>query len=190
MEDNNPYAPPESELELATEAQAVWRDGKLLVMQKGAELPARCILCNAAADRTKTRRVFYLNTWLQVAMLVAFLLTRGLALLPILIVSLVFRKSAKIGIPLCAFHWRRRFWTTLTTLALLFAAIGVGLVAAVEADFQGALFFVALVIFVAAFALAMVRGQMLRAKKIDKTTVILKGAKPPFLDSLPQYPAP
>ena len=190
MEDKNPYAPPKSELETAADRRAVWRDGKLIVMRKGAELPARCILCNAAAEKTKTRRVFYLNGWLQLAMLVLFLLTRGLALLPILLLSLVFRKTARVAVPLCAEHWRRRLRVTVTTLLLLLIAIGVGVLAAIEADFQGPLFFVALLIFVVAFGLAMARGQMLRAKKIDRSTLYLKGARPAFLESLPEYPAP
>jgi hypothetical protein len=49
---------------------------------------------------------------------------------------------------------------------------------------------IAAAIFVGAFVLAIIRGQLLRAKKIDKETLILKGTKPPFLDSLPQYPGP
>jgi hypothetical protein len=54
--------------------------------------------------------------------------------------------------------------------------------------YQGPIFLIAALIFLGAFVLAIIRGQLLRAKKIDKETVILKGAKPPFLESLPQYP--
>jgi hypothetical protein len=49
---------------------------------------------------------------------------------------------------------------------------------------------IATVVFVVAFLLAIIRGQLLRAKKIDREIVILKGAKPPFLDSLAEYPGP
>ena len=185
MESNNPYAPPKSEVEQAIDTEAVWRDGKSIVMLKGTELPARCIVCNEAAHKAKTRKVFYLNTWLQVAMILVFIVTSGLALIPIVIVILVFRKSARIRIPMCAAHWRRRLWITAVSFALLLIAIGVGVIAAIEADFQGPLFFVALVIFVTAFGFAIARGQILRAKKIDKEFVRLKGAKLPFLESLP-----
>ncbi len=73
VEASNPYAPPESELKVALEPGGVWRQEKAVVMQRNAELPGRCIQCNALAQPGKLRRVIYLNIWLQLVMLAPFL---------------------------------------------------------------------------------------------------------------------
>jgi len=188
VEASNPYAPPESDLETLIDPEKVWRNDKLIVMRKGADMPGRCILCNEAVETGKPRRILYLNIWIQVVLLVLFLIFNVLALLPILIVSLIFRKSAKVRIPVCDKHRRKRLWITLATFTLLATSIVLGVMAARTPMYQGPIFWIAALIFIGAFVLAIVRGQLLRAKKIDKEIVILKGAKPPFLDSLPQYP--
>ena len=190
MEESNPYAPPESELETLIDPDMVWRKEKLIVMRKGADMPGRCIHCNENAEPGKPRRILYLNTWLQIAMLVLFLVFNVLALIPIFIVSLIFRKTTKIKIPVCQKHRRKRLWITMITVVLLTASIVFGVIAARVSSYQGTIFMIAAVIFVVAFLLAIIRGQLLRAKKIDREIVILKGAKPPFLDSLAEYPGP
>jgi hypothetical protein len=190
VEASNPYAPPESELQAYIDPEQVWRNDKLIVMRKGVDLPGRCILCNETTEPGKPRRILYLNIWLQLVMLVLFLVFNVLALIPIIIVSLIFRKTAKVGIPVCEKHRRKRLLVTLTTLTLLAASIALGVMALRIPVYQDPIFWVAAVVFGGAFVLAIIRGQLLRAKKIDKESVILKGAKPPFLDSLPVYPGP
>ncbi len=190
MEESNPYAPPESELETLIDPDKVWRKKKLIVMRKGVDMPGRCIHCNENAAAGKPRRIFYLNIWLRIAMLVLFLVFNVLALIPILIVSLVFRKTAKVKIPICQKHRRKRLWITMITVFLLIASVVLGVIAAKVSLYQDTIFMVAAAIFAVAFLLAIIRGQLLRAKKIDEELVILKGAKSPFLDSLAEYPGP
>ncbi len=53
MAEFNPHAAPETEISLGPRAPddvGAWRDGPLLVMIKGAELPDRCLKCNQPAD--------------------------------------------------------------------------------------------------------------------------------------------
>jgi hypothetical protein len=190
MEVSNPYAPPESDLKTFIDPEKVWRREKLIVMRKGADMPGRCIHCNENAEPGKPRRIIYLNIWLQLAMLVLFLVFNVLALIPIFIASLIFRKTAKVKIPVCQKHRRKRLWITMSTVGLLTASIVLGVFAARVSLYQGSIFMIAAAFFVVAFLLAIIRGQVLKAKKIDKEMVILKGAKPPFLDSLAQYPGP
>jgi hypothetical protein len=187
VEISNPYAPPESELKVVLEPGGVWRQEKAIVMQRKAELPGRCIQCNALAEPGKSRRIYYLNIWIQLAMLALFLVFNVLALLPIIIVNFIFRKSAKVRIPVCARHRRKRFWITTTTVVLLIASVVIAVIAARVSRYGEAMFMVAAALFVVAFVLAIVRGQMLKAKKIDKEMLILKGAKSTYLDSLPEY---
>jgi len=188
VEVSNPYAPPESELEAFIDPGKVWRKEKLIVMRKGVDLPSRCILCNEVTEPGKSKRIYYLNIWLRIVLVALLLVFNVLALIPILIVSLIFRKTAKVRISLCEKHRHKRLWITITTITLLAASIALGVVAAKVFLYQGTIFMIAGLVLAGAFVLAIIRGQLLRAKKIDKEILILKGAKPPFLDSLPQYP--
>lgn len=95
MEEINSYAPPKSQVEVTAGSGGIWRKEKLLVMRRGAELPGRCIYCNEKAELGKKRRILYLNIWLQIIMIFLFLAFNVFALIPILIVTWIFRKSAK-----------------------------------------------------------------------------------------------
>jgi hypothetical protein len=53
IDDDNPYAAPKADVlvkdrHLDSSSDA-WRDGKMLVVRKGAELPDRCLKCAAPA---------------------------------------------------------------------------------------------------------------------------------------------
>jgi hypothetical protein len=54
MDEFNAYAPPKfaesDEGGLLEHANAAWRDGKLLMVRKGAILPDRCLKCNEPAE--------------------------------------------------------------------------------------------------------------------------------------------
>ena len=56
----NPYAAPLGkpflDVDNAEAGEGVWRDGNLLVVQKGAALPDRCIRCNAPAEGRRLHR--------------------------------------------------------------------------------------------------------------------------------------
>lgn len=187
MEKFNPYAPPKSHVEDIAKPGGIWRNDKLLVMSKGAELPGRCIYCNQQAELGKKKRILYINFWLQIVMLLLFLAFNVFALIPILIMTWIFRKSAKIKIPICQKHRNSRLWITLVTLSVLLISIGFGFLSVKGTSYHEEYFMVSLGVFLLAFLLAVIRGQLLRAKKIDAEMMILKGAKPPFLDSLPDY---
>lgn len=187
MEVTNPYAPPKSHLEDIAKPGGIWRKEKLLVMQKNAELPGRCIYCNEKAVLSSKKRILYLNIWLQIALVLLFVAFNVLALIPILIIILIFRKSAKIKIPVCQKHRKRRLWITLGTVTVLLISISFGFLSVKNTGYQEAFLIVGLGVFVVAFILAIIRGQLLKAKKIDSEVIIFKGARSPFLDSLPEY---
>ena len=187
MEATNPYAPPKSHVEDIPKPGGIWRKEKLLVMRKGAELPGRCIYCNEKADLHKKRRILYLNIWLQIALILLFVAFNVLALIPILIIILIFRKSARIKIPVCQRHRKRRLWITLVTVAVLLISISFGFLSVKNTGYQESFLIVGLVVFVVDFILSILRGKLIKAKKIDSEVMIFKGARSPFLDSLPEY---
>lgn len=187
MEATNPYAPPKSYLEDIAKPGGIWRKEKLLVMRKSAELPGRCIYCNEKTPLSNKKRILYLNIWLQIALVLLFVAFNVLALIPILIIILIFRKSAKIKIPVCQRHRKRRFWITFVTVTVLLISISFGFLSMKGTSYQEAFLIVSLGVFVVAFIMAIIRGQLLKAKKIDSEVMIFKGARSPFLDSLPEY---
>lgn len=103
---------------------AVSRDGKVLYIPAGAELPDFCLRCNAPAEGYRKKVKL---SWHPPALLLLIFL----GLLPYAIVALIMTKKARVQVPLCAKH--RASWTMLATvgLLLLLAAIGVFIALAV-----------------------------------------------------------
>lgn len=183
----NPYQPPASKVLDVPDSTSVWRRSKSLVIRRDAELPDRCIYCNVPTRLVKRRRLFYLNIWLQIILVLLLVVFNVLALIPVLIVLLIFRKSIVLDIPVCPVHWRRRIYLTVSTLLLLTASLALAFLSIDIRQHQEVLLGLSLGCFFLSIVMAAVTGRMLRASKIDADVAILKGAKKPFLDSLPEY---
>jgi hypothetical protein len=104
----NPYAPPQSNLrgvmiaphEQQMLAGGVWRAGDLLVLQKGASLPNRCVLCNQPASVQFLKKMHWHQPWVYLMILPGILIYA--------IVAAIVRKRADVALPLCAEHEGRR----------------------------------------------------------------------------------
>lgn len=183
MSDFNPYAAPKADLHaprLAGDGMEIWRDNKVLVMTKGAVLPDRCLKCNAPAEGYRLRRKL---SWHPSAYYLIILIN----LILYVIVALIVRYTAKAEFPLCPIHRRRRRWGIINgwLLALLgFATLFGG---AVDNDHAGYYVFGGLVLVVAGLVYGLVRSQIPRPSKIDKSFVWLKGVSPRFLAELPNW---
>lgn len=84
----------------------VWREGSLLVLRRGARLPARCLRCN----RTATERLRKSFWWFPEAIVWVARYSFGLAL-PL---AVLFLQTAEVTLPLCTIHHRSRkvaLWT-------------------------------------------------------------------------------
>ncbi len=75
----------------------------------------------------------------------------------------------------------------MVTVTVLLISMGFGFLSLKGYGYHETSFIVSLGVFLVALLLAIIRGQLLNAKKIDAEMMIFKGAKPPFLDSLPEY---
>ena len=116
MSERNPDAPSKASLgdgpSGGTGRVAAWRDGNVVVMLAGGEIPHRCVKCNEPADEpTKERTLYWYNPWLYLLVLISILVFA--------IVALIVRKKAVVSAGLCADHKRRR------RTALIVAWIGV-----------------------------------------------------------------
>jgi hypothetical protein len=80
---------------------AVWREGDVLVCTPGADLPPRCVKCNAPVDDSPRRYIFH---WHHPVIYLALLM----GVLPYVILAIALRKRSAHVLSLCAQHERRR----------------------------------------------------------------------------------
>ncbi len=181
----DPYATPPSGLTPDDELigkDAVWRDGRLLVMDKEAKLPDRCIKCNQPAAHRIRQRLYWHSPFLYLLIL--------LNLIVYVIVATIVRKNAVVSLPLCATHRSKRR-KGIALAWLLFFASPVLFVLAIRGEpgtLSGVLAVLSSVTFLTCLVLAVVFSQTVVANRIDKTHLWLKRVSPTFLRDL--KPAP
>lgn len=161
-----------------TAAGGVWRDGKTLVARIGADLPPRCVKCNAEAAEKPLRKTFY---WHHPAIFLLLFFN----LLIYAVVAMVTRKTARFQVPLCTEHRAVRTRNVLivwglVVLGILLVIIGAAAESGPPAIIGGALLLAAIVFGVSVAA-------VLKPKKITAEHAFLRGAGPAFLDNLPQW---
>lgn len=187
----NPYAPPradlrnqiESPIHSAPVSGGVWRTGDVLVLQKGAALPNRCVVCNGPAAVQWPKKLYWHHPGIYLLVL--------LNLLVYAIAALAVRKKAELVIPLCAEHDQKR--RNAVSLSWLIALGGILLMAGSctqlesnEGLFVGILLFGLLVVLSALVVGS--KGNPVLPKKIDDYYVWLKKVHSSYLASLPPAP--
>lgn len=178
---HNPYAPPQARVvaraTISDDAGAIRREGNVVVLAPNAELPPRCVRCNAdAAEPIKQRTLYWHTPWLYVLVIISPLIY--------LIAALIARKSVKLHPGLCAEHGvlRRNFvlgsWiAALAGIALI--VIGIG-------QSSGAASLAGIALLLAGIIVGMIKGRIVYAAHIDERRIEIKGCSEPFLASLPR----
>lgn len=197
MEQPNPYAapqefhmpeagqPPGSPLEGGATSEGLWCQGNLLVMNKYAPLPDRCVKSNEPASGRLKRNL----SWHHPAVYAAILAH----LFIYIILALVMRKTATIYIGLSDEWFARRRRTILISwisVLLSFVLIGVGFANVDTGNNLVWLILVGFVLFFGGLIYGLIAARMVSAKRIDDTYVWLKGVHPDFLAKLPPWPYP
>ena len=187
----NPYAPPQSNLQntFAPNGQmfaaaGVWRAGDLLVMQKGAFLPNRCLVCNGPASVQFPKKMYWHTPWLYLLFL--------LNLFIYLIAALIARKKADVVLPLCTRHAEKR--KKAATIGGLLMVFGIVLMVGgcTQIEGPGAIF----PLMVSGGLLVLLAGAIVHAvganpivpKKIDDYHVWLRKVSASYLAALPPAP--
>jgi len=155
----------------------VWRSGPVLVMNKGASLPDRCVKCNAPANGyTLKRNLSWHSPYLYLLIV--------LNLLIYAIVAVIVRKKAQVKIGLCDSHRsKRRLAIALGWLLGLGGLVGLIAGVANESGLVALAGFAALI----AGIVFGTRASVISAKKIDGDVVWIKGPCRPYLDTLPEW---
>lgn len=182
MSEINPYAPPLAPIEPRVEVDAttsgLWRDGTMVVVERDAAFPARCVKCNAPVQLSQMReRNFH---WHTPALYLLVLLN----LLIYVIVALAVRKRVRYRVGLCERHLRLRrifialAWSWLPAVVLLYF---------VSQDIN-----LSVLVFLGAMALTCIgiaESRVMVARGIDDRTVRFSSCGKAFLDSLPPLSA-
>ena len=155
----------------------LWQEpGGVLVIEKGASLPDRCVKCNAPANGYRLRRKL---TWHHPALALLVLVSA----LIYVIVAMVVRKSAEVDIGLCATHVAKRKTAILIAWGLGLGGL-LGLFAGVAAD-EGLVIAVGVLTSLVGIIWGIVGARVVFPKKIDDHYVWLKGVTPSYLGDLP-----
>lgn len=183
----NPYAPPLTS-PIIYEAQIVenlglWRKGRLLVMHKSAQLPARCVKSNVPAERRLKRSLHWHHPAIYLSILISILVY--------VILALVLRKSATIYVGLSDEWFAKRHraifvgWLlVLASIAMIVAGIGM----AGQGDAFPWLIAASPLVFLFGAIYGLLAARMIVAMRISDTHVWLKGVHPSFLADLPEWP--
>lgn len=152
-----------------------------MVVSKGAELPDRCVKCNAPTPGPKFKKKL---TWHHPAIYILLFV----ALLIYLVVAMVLRKSITVELGLCDEHKAKHRRSLFITWALILLGFG-GFILAIVAE-DGNLALPAALLLLVGIVYAVVAVRIVTPAKIDDKFAWLKGVNKDYLNELPQWPGP
>ncbi|MGJ8651390.1 MAG: DUF4339 domain-containing protein [Opitutaceae bacterium] len=158
-----------------TRTQDIRREGSVLVMAKGAQLPHRCVKCNKPAEGEPwTKKLSYNHPAIYLLLLINILV--------LLVVAALTSKKATVDVPVCEFHRAKVKGAIKLSWALCLSAI-VLIVCAIGMESGGLGLFGFVTLLVGIFV-GIGRGRLVYASKIDQDHVWMKGVCPEYLDEL------
>jgi len=177
----NPYSAPRSDYSGNSRTVAgngrVWHEGDELVMDKDAELPARCIKCNGPESKRVLKKLSWHSPWLYLLIFAGLLVYA--------IVAVIVSKRAKVGIGLCAAHAQsrqRKAWIAWG----LFGASVLSFIGSGVAD-SGALAGIGFLVLIASGVFCALAVRLVQPVRIDDRQVRLKGVCRDYLNSLNKF---
>ena len=175
LEDGYVLPPPPT---VGLPSSGVWRNSSTLVMSKDAQLPDRCVKCNAFTIGRLKRKL----SWHHPAIYILI----AVALLIYLIVAMVVRKRATVYLGLCEEHMAKRRTYIWITWLLALGGIA-GFVIAI-AENNGVPALIGILLFLTAIVFALITIRVASPSRIDDRFVWLKGINAEYLNQLPQWP--
>ncbi|HEV2883237.1 MAG TPA: hypothetical protein VGW36_00170 [Pyrinomonadaceae bacterium] len=154
----------------------VWRDKGGLVMSRDAQLPFKCVKCNAPTKLRLKRKLSWHHPAIYILIFVALLIY--------LIIALILRKSAVVELGVCEEHLAKRKRNILITWALALLGI-LSFVGAASFDDMNFVF-LAFGLLIAAIIFGLVAVRLVTPSKIDDRYVWLRGVNKEYLAELPQ----
>jgi hypothetical protein len=162
----------------------LWRDGKKLVVTRGAMLPPYCVKCGQPADGAPWEKTF---AWCN-PLLALWLILGLFGIIIYIIVYYRARKQMALTVPLCKGHRqarRTRLWVGSLLLIASPLLMVIGII--IDKDWLTGFGFFSFLIIAISGVIALIRSQPLRAKKIDDQQGIFAGAREPFLQFIDSH---
>ncbi len=156
---------------------SIWQNKKVLVMTKQAQLPDRCVKCNAPTQNKLKRSL----RWHHPAL---YILIFG-GLLFYVILALVLSKTATVNVGLCETHAAARKRDIIITWLLVLLSLGCFVLSIAMEELS--LFFVGLVLFFGAVIYGILKARVVVPQKIDDQYVYLIGVNADYLQQFPQW---
>lgn len=171
------------------EAPQVYCEKKLLVVQRGAQLPARCVKTNEPTETFFRRQYYWYPAWAQNLRFII-----GGILFYLMTVRVRQKFELQLGVSPSVMR-NRRMWIAiawiggLSGLALMFLPIFLSGQRPGQTDgLHLILVVLGVIVGVVSLILGFVRAAIVSQKKITKNYIWLSGAGPDFLESLPVFP--
>jgi hypothetical protein len=185
VSDFNPYAAPETDAKdpyfsHGRNQGGIWRDGLILVMDKEAKLPDRCVKCDEPSEKERLRRNLY---WHHPAYYALVLISPLIYLIAYAIV----RKTAQVDVGLCSQHRWRRWRAIAIAWALGLAGVAV-FISGLLRPVNGWLVLLGGVLLFGSVIYGVIKAQVVVPKRIDKRFVWLKQVHPDYLARFPDWP--
>ncbi|WP_386340320.1 hypothetical protein O4D10_01120 [Xanthomonas citri pv. citri] len=154
----------------------VWREGDVLVCTAGANLPPRCVKCNAPDDMPPRRYIFH---WHHPVIYAALLL----GVLPYVILAIALRKRSAHVLTLCAQHERRRARYVAVAMVSVLALLVCGL--SIDSPFR---WLIGAGVMAALLLVGRLGARVLWPTRVDHARARYLGACDAFLSDLPPPP--
>jgi hypothetical protein len=176
---------------------AAWRSGSLLVLQKGADLPDRCVKSNRPANGRRLKRRM---AWHHGAIYLLLLVN----LLVYAIVALIMQRKATVYIGLSDEWFAKRRRATLIGWLCVLAGAGLvvlgiyqlrssfsgGGLTLLQPETGGWIIAAGFLVFFVGAIYGLLASRMVAPARITDTFVWIKGVCPEYLSELPQWPYP
>jgi hypothetical protein len=167
------YANPR--LLLSTSDRPAWRDGAIVVLPRGRELPHACVKCGGPPEKLLRRNLTWYPPIAYLGLLVG--------VRPFGIIAVLLQKRATVMMPMCSRHLQRRKRSILIAWGVGLAGLSLAIAGPASTD---GVAYIAAGIFICILSLmfGVTVASPLKPAKIDAECSYLKGAGIEFLNRL------
>ena len=170
----SPYQAPTSNLVNVDDRSTLQSYKRYVISDPEAQWPGRCYKCNEPASVKKNVKLYYLNPWWYLTILIAWVVT--------VVIYFVARKKFVVDLPMCERHQRKRKNFILIQWGLI-VLFFIGLVGSIVTAQDPVVLFT-IVVFLC-LVITAIASRLIVVVKFKNEKLWISGAGKPFVNSLP-----
>ena len=178
--EQSPYSAPKSKLvdSSSDSSERIYGYKKLVIQHKddGAKWPNRCYQCNAETDNKKELKLYYMNPWIFLTILISPLI--------LIVISLIVRKKFLVSLPICDQHIKKRRKVIAIHWLMVVIMLLVGMVGIVQ---EVPLLIVLACLLLLGVIITAIIYRLAVITKFKDDQIWIKGAKQQFIHSLAEF---